>query len=283
MPDFRPYYHIMSIKVAILDLYDGYPNQGMRGIQEILKRFCTANAVDLAYEIFDVRGKNEVPDTNFDIYISSGGPGSPVESEGSDWENSYFDLINKLEAINNDPERTDKKYGFFICHSFQLMCRKYKLGKVVKRRSTSYGIFPVYKTAAWDNEEIFSGADETFFAMDSRDWQVIEPDEEQFERIGATLLAIEKERAHVNLERCMMAIRFNQYFFGTQFHPEADPVGMKKFLLQEENKEKVIAAHCEEKYFEVLRLLDDPNKLELTRKEIIPSFIHYALNSILVA
>lgn len=280
-------------------MYDGYPNQGMNGIQKILTRFANANGVDLTYKIFDVRGKNEVPDTSFDIYISSGGPGSPVDSEGSAWENNFFALIDALEAINNDPERPDKKYGFFICHSFQLLCRKYKLGQVVKRKSPSFGIFPVHKTEDWDREEIFSGVDEetfsgvsdedfgdteeTFFAMDSRDWQVIAPDEERFRETGAVLLAIEKERAHVDLERCMMAIRFNPYFFGTQFHPEADPVSMKKHLLQEGNRKQVIAAHGEAKYNEVLELLNDPEKLQHTRKEIIPSFLQYAINTQLVA
>ncbi|ALJ00129.1 type 1 glutamine amidotransferase [Rufibacter tibetensis] len=272
----------MSIKVAILDMYDGHANQGMKCIQDILKKFKKNNSVDLTYQIFDVRGKNEIPDTSFDIYISTGGPGSPTESEGSEWENNYFAFIDELESINNDPARTDKKYGFFICHSFQLLCRKYKLGNVVKRRSTSFGIFPIYKTEHWDNEEIFSGTDETFYAVDSRDWQVIEPDEAQFEKTGAKLLAIEKERTHVNLERCMMAIRFSDYFFGTQFHPEADPVGMKAYLLEEENKERVIKAHGENKYYEMLHLLENPVELEFTRKEIIPSFLHNAINSMLI-
>ncbi len=288
----------MPVKIAVLDLYDGYPNQGMNGIQKILTRFANANSVDLTYQLFDVRGKNEVPDTSFDIYISSGGPGSPIDSEGTVWENKFFALIDALEAINNDPEQLDKKYGFFICHSFQLLCRKYKLGRVVKRNSTSFGIFPVHKTEAWDREEIFNGVDEetfsgvseqgtgdaegTFFAMDSRDWQVIAPDEERFRQTGAVLLAIEKERVHVNLERCMMAIRFSPYFFGTQFHPEADPVSMRKHLLQEKNKQQVISAHGEAKYNEVLQLLNDPDKLQQTRKEIIPSFLQYAIHTQLV-
>ncbi|WP_181307123.1 type 1 glutamine amidotransferase [Rufibacter sp. XAAS-G3-1] len=269
----------MSIKVAILDMYDGHPNQGMKCIKDILKKFRKNHFVDLTYDAFDVRGKSELPDTSYDIYISTGGPGSPTESEGSEWENNYFAFIDQLEAINNDPSRSDKKHGFFICHSFQLMCRKYQLGKVVKRRSTSYGIFPIYKTEYWDQEDIFSGSDETFYAVDSRDWQVIEADEEQFKKIGAKLLAIEKERNHVNLERCMMAIRFNEYFLGTQFHPEADPIGLRTFLLEEENKQRIINAHGEKKYNDMIELLENPVELELTRKEVIPTFLQNAIKS----
>ncbi|MEI9933338.1 MAG: hypothetical protein WDM71_00415 [Ferruginibacter sp.] len=41
-------------------------------------------------------------------------------------------------------------------------------------------------------------------------------------------MAIEKERPHVALPRAIMAVRFNDYMIGFQFHPEADAVGMSK-------------------------------------------------------
>ncbi|RDC63381.1 hypothetical protein AHMF7616_01984 [Adhaeribacter pallidiroseus] len=268
---------IVSVKIAILDLYAGHPNQGMRGIQDILLRFREANQLKLDYQIFDVRAKNEIPNTEFDIYISSGGPGSPLESIGSEWENNYFTLIHQLEDINRNPDRLDKKYVFFICHSFQLICRQYQLGKITKRKSTSFGIFPINRTSAGKSEKFFQGLGDPFYAVDSRDWQVIEPDEEQFLAMGAKILALEKERPHVSLERCLMAIRFNTYFFGTQFHPEADPVGMKKHLLDEEKKNQIIQAHGADKYADMLQFLEDPRKLEKTQYQIIPAFLNQAL------
>jgi hypothetical protein len=74
------------VKVAVLDLYNGVENEGMRGFREILDRYRGKNNLNLTYEVFDVRKKVEVPDTDFDIYICSGGPGDPLESEGSEWE-----------------------------------------------------------------------------------------------------------------------------------------------------------------------------------------------------
>ena len=71
-----------EIKVAILDLYDGIANEGMRGFQDILKRYKAKHRLNLGFEIFDVRKKCEVPDyKDFDIYISSGGPGSPFRAD----------------------------------------------------------------------------------------------------------------------------------------------------------------------------------------------------------
>src|ERR1700759_1373489 len=102
-----------NIRVAVLDLYNGIENEGMRGFREILERYRDKNSLNLTYEVFDVRKKVEVPDTSFDIYISSGGPGDPLESEGSEWEKKYFKLVDALED-HNLSNTSQKKYGFFV-------------------------------------------------------------------------------------------------------------------------------------------------------------------------
>nr|WP_199156793.1 GMP synthase [Pedobacter sp. ASV2] len=264
------------LKVAIIDLNNGAPNQGMRGIQEILSRFKEENNLDLSFDIFDLRQKGEIPGIDYDAYISSGGPGSPIESKGEKWENDFFNLLDQIESFNNE-NSDQKKYAFLICHSFQLACRKYNLGNVTERRSNAFGIFPITLTEEGENDEIFQGITNPFFSVDSRDWQVIEPNLEAFEEKGAKLLAIEKERKHVNLERCMMSIRFTNEIIGTQFHPEADPVGMKMYLLQEEKKKVIIDTHGEEKYFDMLNSLDDPARIVLTQSVILPNFLNKAI------
>jgi GMP synthase-like glutamine amidotransferase len=265
-----------SIKVAILDLYNGHPNQGMRCFQDVLDKYRTQNQLELSYEVFDVRGSNQVPGIDFDIYISSGGPGSPIDSKGSDWENSYFKLIDQIQK-HNDSGSPQKKHVLFVCHSFQLMCRHYGLGTVNQRHSTSFGILPVHQTAAGHHDAVFVGLPEPFYSVDSRDWQVVQPNHERFAALGATLLAIEKERPNIEFERCMMAIRFNEYFFGTQFHPEADPEGMRLRLLEPIKKEQTIAEHGEQKYNEMLERLNDPDKLPLTQNTLIPNFLNQAI------
>lgn len=265
-----------SVKVAILDLYNGHPNQGMRCFQDVLDKYQTQNQLNLSYEVFDVRGANQVPGINFDIYISSGGPGSPLDSEGSVWENSYFNLIDQIQ-IHNKSDHPQKKHVLFVCHSFQLMCRHYGLGTVNQRHSTSFGILPIHQTAAGQQDPVFANLPEPFYSVDSRDWQVIQPNHERFEALGATLLAIEKERPNVEWERCMMAIRFNEYFFGTQFHPEADPDGMRLRLMEPLKKEQTIAEHGEQKYNEMLERAGDPDKLMLTQNTLIPNFLDQAI------
>ena len=268
-----------GIKVAVLDLYDGVANEGMRGFREILERYKTKNDLNLSYEVFDVRGKAEVPGTNFDIYISSGGPGSPIDSEGSEWENRYFNLVDKLED-HNLSNTSQKKYGFFVCHSFQLMCRKYGLGEVNTRRSPSFGVLPVHLTMAGSKEMVLEGLADPFYTVDSRLWQVIHPNEKRFMDLDMQLLAIEKERLYVDLPRAMMAIRFSDYFFATQFHPEADAVGVKSLLLTEEKQKEVISEHGRDKYNEMLERLDDPDKIMHTQNTIIPNFLDQAILSL---
>lgn len=265
-----------DLKVAVIDLNNGAPNQGMRGIQEILLRFGKENHINLSFDLFDLRQKGEIPGLEYDAYISSGGPGSPLESEGDIWENDFFHLLDQIEDFNAKSKQ-EKKYAFLICHSFQLACKKYKLGNVTERRSNAFGIFPITLTEEGEQDEIFKGITNPFFSVDSRDWQVIEPDFDAFERKGAKLLAIEKERKHVDLERCMMSIRFSNEIIGTQFHPEADPVGMKMYLLQEEKKEAIIGMHGEQKYLDMLNSLDDPARIVLTQSIILPNFLKQAI------
>jgi GMP synthase-like glutamine amidotransferase len=267
----------INYKVAILDLYEGQENQGMRCIREILNHWAEENELNLTFEEFDVRQKNEVPDLSFDAYISTGGPGSPLESKGSAWEDVYFKWLQSVEDYNKNILNNTKKHVFFICHSFQLACRYYNIGNVCKRKSTSFGVFPMTMMGGAKEEVVFEGLHNPFYAVDSRDYQVIEPNYDVIEKMGAKLLAIEKERPHVAFERAIMAVRFNDYFIGTQFHPEADAVGMQIHLQKPDKKATVIANHGEPKWISMMEHLQDPDKILFTYGKVIPNFLNIAL------
>ncbi|MNK10127.1 Glutamine amidotransferase class-I [compost metagenome] len=268
----------INIKVAVIDMNNGFPNQGMRGIQEILHRYKTYNQLNLTVDVFDIRQKGEVPDLGYNIYISSGGPGNPYDGEGQKWESDFFDLLDRIDDFNLS--NNEKKHVFLICHSFQLGCRKYGLGNVNQRKSNAFGIFPITLTESGENELVFNGLHNPFYSVDSRDWQAVEPNETAFEKMGASLLAIEKERPHIDLERCMMAIRFSPYMIGTQFHPEADPVGMKMYLSLDEKKELIIKNHGQEKYDDMIDSLENPDRIMLTQSVILPNFLDEAINAL---
>jgi homoserine O-succinyltransferase/O-acetyltransferase len=268
-----------SIRIAILDLNDGKPNQGMRCIREIVNQFSDSSSMDITWDEFDVRVKKEVPDMSYDIFISSGGPGSPLESIGSQWEAAFFGWLAQVEKWNASEANITKKHVFFICHSYQLACRHYNIGNVCARKSTAFGVFPVHLLRDGKSEIIFEGLNDPFYAVDSRDYQVIEPNHNVLRQMGATILAIEKERPHVPLERAIMAVRFNEYMIGTQFHPEADAIGMSMHLQTEDKKKTVIDNYGFEKWQSMIDHLNDPEKIMWTYAHILPNFLTIATGS----
>jgi len=111
---------------------------------------------------FDVRQKNELPDTSFDIYISTGGPGDPLISRYEDWDIAWCRWLDKMERWNANPANSHKKYIFFICHSFQLASRYFNVGLVSKRKSTAFGLFPIHMLDAGKTDPVFDGLKDPF-------------------------------------------------------------------------------------------------------------------------
>ena len=266
-----------QFKIAILDMYNDAPNEGMRCIRQLLQRAEVDNQVRFVVNTYNVRAANEVPDLTYDIYISSGGPGSPLQSDET-WEASYFNFIDSLFAYNKQAEQ--KKHLLLICHSFQLVSRHLGLGTVGKRKSTSFGILPVHLTDNGLADPVFSRLPEPFFAVDSRDYQLVDLNMTRMSELGIEVLCLEKERPHVPLARAIMGLRFSAEIIGTQFHPEADGEGMLRYMLTDERKQQVITAYGEDKYEEMISLLASPDTIELTEGIIIPTFLQRALASL---
>jgi len=266
------------LKIAVLDLNEGVKNEGMRCIREILERVQSTQYKELSWQEFEVRQSMQIPSLEFDVYISSGGPGSPLESKNTPWENAYFNWLDGITRWNNDPSNLNKKYVFLICHSFQLACRFFEIAEVIKRKSTSFGVFPIHMLKQSGNPDpLFNGLQDPFYGVDSRDFQVVQPDKKKVHDMGGEILCIEKERPHIPLERAVMAIRFNPYMVGTQFHPEADAAGMSMYLMQDEKKKNVIENYGQEKWESMIKHLNDPDKICLTNSQILPNFLLQAI------
>ena len=254
-------------------------NQGMRNIREISQAFKENAGETVEIEIFDVRYKNEIPKVeDFDIFISSGGPGNP-HREGYEWEQKFADFLNQLweHNINSD----QKKFAFLICHSFQLASIHWSLGNICKRKSYSFGVMPIHKTEDGEKDFLLKNLPEPFYAVDSRAYQFIEPNYKKLDEMGMKIVALEKVRPHIHLERAVMAIRFSPEIFGTQFHPEADPKGMLENLKIEKNRLAMIENYGVEKYLETLDRMDDPDKIVLTQAQILPRFLQHAAKEIM--
>jgi GMP synthase-like glutamine amidotransferase len=263
-----------KINLAILDMYDGEPNQGMRCIQDIIGRF----QKDISFRVFDVRGKSEVPDVqDFDLFISTGGPGNPLEGNG-EWELKYFDFLDQVWIWNQN--HNQKKFLLLICHSFQMACKHFGLGDITKRKSTSFGVMTIHKTEEGLLDPLFYNLDNPFWAVDSRDYQVIRPEKRKFKQLGAKIIALEKIRNHVEYERALMGIRFSDEIVGTQFHPEADAISFLEHLKKPEVKEKIIAVKGKAKFRDMIEHLVDEDKIIKTNQVLIPNFLERGIKAI---
>lgn len=268
-----------EIKIALLDMNNHKANQGMRNIKEISQVFKETAEDKVTIEVFDVRYKNEMPNVaDFDIFISSGGPGNP-HREGYEWEEKFANFLDEIWAYNKNQDQ--KKFLFLVCHSFQLASIHWNIGNICKRKSYSFGVMPIHKTDEGEQDFLLKNLPQPFYAVDSRAYQFIEPDDQKMEDLGMKILALEKVRPHIHLERAVMAIRFSDEIFGTQFHPEADSKGMLENLKDQNNRDAMIENFGMEKYLETIDRMDDPDKIILTQAQILPRFLQNAAQQIL--
>ena len=264
----------MSIRLAILDLNDNTTNLGLRSIVEHVQAFGDA----IKYDIFDVRHKHEIPSLDYDIYISSGGPGDPRVGDGV-WDKAYYNWIDQVYH-NNLNESNPKKFVFFICHSFQIACLHFQFGELGLRNKKSFGTYPCYLTGNGLYEEVFEGLPNPMYVADFRSYEVLEDNYETKSSIYPKVLAVEQIDPMEPRQRAIMALRFSPEMIGTQFHPEAYAAGMYEYFNQPERKAMVIEEHGEERLNQMVRDLGHPNKIKLTNSLILPNFINQSIEII---
>jgi GMP synthase-like glutamine amidotransferase len=190
----------------------------------------------------------------------------------------YYAFIDALSQWNQ--ENAVKKHMLFICHSFQMACKHFGLAEINKRRQTSFGVMKVHKTEEGLTDPLYDGLP-PFYAVDSRDYQVVQPKLSMFRKKGAKIISLEKIRDHVQYERAIMAVRFSEYFVGTQFHPEADPISYIANLKNKERREKIIEMKGKIKFRDMLEDLLDEDKIYKTNETIIPNFLRIAINDLM--
>ena len=266
------------MRIAILDMYNNVANEGMRCIRQLLARGADEMGVEFQVDTYNVRADNQLPGLDYDAYISSGGPGSPLFSD-EPWETRYFTFLDALLLHNRT--QPIKKHLLLICHSFQLASRHFGVGELSMRKSTSFGVLPVHLTRAGRAEPLFAGLPEPFYAVDSRDYQLTGLRAERLAELGGEVLCLEKKRPHIPFARAIMAIRFTPEVIGTQFHPEADGEGMLRYMLTDERRQQVIGTYGEAKYHDMVRLLADPTTIEHTENIVLPMFLRRALGQLL--
>src|SRR5690348_4819865 len=137
-------------RLCVVDMNDGHVNQAMRCFRSIASRFfrrVTEANPGVACELVEVQPRNTEDDVprDCDLYLSSGGPGSPFDGDGKVWPTRYYKFLDDVvdAAEEGGP---DQRALFAVCYSFEMVVRHFKVAVMQPRSERKFGVMPVYMT-----------------------------------------------------------------------------------------------------------------------------------------
>jgi hypothetical protein len=113
--------------------------------------------------------------------------------------------------------------------------------------------------------------------LESRIYQIIAPNDVKIKSMNAQIMALEKMRPAIPLERAIMAIRFSKNMFGVQFHPEAELNELIEYFNEPANKQSIISEFGIEKWERIIAHLDENSPIISTYTHLIPNFLDKVL------
>lgn len=268
------------LKVAVLSMYRNQESQGMKYLRLLLENESYSFPdLSISYKVFATRESNELPDlSEFDLFISTGGPGDPHDGIGQEWEKNYFEFLRKFQEHN--ASNVQAKFLFSICHSFQLLCRFFDIAKVVPRPETCFGTFKCHLENSGKKDVLFAKLPDPFLIVENRNWQCIQPDLEKMESLGIQILAKELNPVSPGAEPALLALRISPFWVATQFHPETYPVEMSRVFFEPKKIKEVVEKYGTVKILQILDSINQKNPSILNTFEcLLPEFIKSAVIS----
>jgi GMP synthase-like glutamine amidotransferase len=271
------------LRVCIVDMNAGHANQAMRCFRGLVGAFferARAHNPGLPCELVEVspRDTEATIPRDADLYISSGGPGSPHEGEGLPW------LADAARFLDGLVERgvkggADPQAYFGICFSFELIVHHFGVAVLGHRPHKKFGIMPVYPTADGQKHPLFEPFGDRLFAFEHRTWEVVDVDEKRLAALGGHVLARESRDGH-SKGRSIVSLALGPAIEGVLFHPEADRAGVMNWVARPEEAEAFRAAYGEKTYQAMLRTVDDPARLARTYALFLPGWLGRRFNAL---
>jgi GMP synthase-like glutamine amidotransferase len=262
---------------------NGHVNQAMRCLRGIVSLFFDRvheHNPHLGCELIDVSPRNTdlpIPDTA-DLYISSGGPGSPYDGDGMSWVSDYSRYLDGVvESAEQGGE--DQRALFAICYSFEMVVRHFRLAAIVPRVERKFGVMPVYTTIEGQQHPLLSPFGDRLFAFEHRNWEAVDLDTIRLGSFGGKLLARES-RDGMSKGRAILGLDVAPGVEAVQFHPEADRPGVMNWVSRPEQAAAFRAMYGEVTYQAMLRTLDDPRRLARTYALVIPGWMVRQFNQL---
>ena len=266
-----------ELKLCLVDMNNGLPNQAIRCFKRIIAAFTENVArvnprltVSLAH--VQLRNLCELPPADSDLVLSSGGPGSPFDGYEDPWCKGYRSFVDSV-IDRNMAEDGRGPSMLAICHSFEIVAHHLKVAQVQPRASRKFGVMPVYMTEAGQRSPLLKEFGDRLFAFEHRNFEVVDLDEKRLAELQGELLARES-RDGLSKGKGLVAFKMGPGVEGTQFHPEADRTGVVTWIKKPEMAEAFKDAYGEETYEQMMDTVDDPSRLARTFALIVPGWLH---------
>lgn len=261
---------------------DGHVNQAMRCLRSLVTRFFRHVHVynpDLDCRLTEVSPRNTndpIPDA--DLYLSSGGPGSPYDGDGQPWAEEYGRFADSI-VESNQVGGADARGLFAICYSFEMVVRHFRVAEVAPRAERKFGVMPVYMTPEGQKHALLEAFGDRLFAFEHRNWEAIDIDASALKRLGGSVLA-QESRDGVSKGRAILGLDVAPGIEAVQFHPEADRPGVLNWVARPDQAAAFKAVYGELTYKAMLRTLDDPRRLARTYALLIPGWMVRRFNQL---
>jgi GMP synthase-like glutamine amidotransferase len=207
----------------------GHANQAMRCFRGIMTAFfdrVRAANPGLSCRLVEVspRDTNLVVPRDCDIYVGSGGPGSPYDGDEEPWFKDFGDFVDWIyREADRDDEHQKSLFG--VCYTFELLVRHFDVAEVSTRDSRKFGVMPIYTTGYGQKHSLLAPFRDRLFAFEHRNWEAVEMKGKNVEALGGGLLALESRDGH-SKGRGLLGFDFGRGVEAVQFHPEADRAGV---------------------------------------------------------
>jgi GMP synthase-like glutamine amidotransferase len=272
---------LRPLRLCIIDMNNAHVNQAMRCLRGIAASFfehVRRHNPGLACELVEVspRDTNDPVPRDADLYLSSGGPGSPFDGDGQPWADDYgrfADGVAEAAARGGAEARA----LFAICYSFEMVVRHFGLARIVRRADRKFGVMPIYTTPEGQRHPLLASFGDRLFAFEHRNWEAVDLDEARLEALGGELLARES-RDGVSKGRALLALDCAPGVEAVQFHPEADRPGVMNWVARPEQAAAFKAVYGEVTYQAMLRTLENPRRLARTFALVIPGWLARRFN-----
>lgn len=275
------------LRIGLIDMNNGVANEAIRCFKGIIAQFgkkARAANPGLKTEIAHVQPRNlaEKPPADCDLYLSSGGPGSPLDGYDEPWAADYRRFLDGLLAEGSQGSDATRAL-FVVCHSFELCVMHFGIARMEPRPARKFGVMPVYMTEEGLVSPLLSCFGDRLFAFEHRSWQAIGLEEGKLRAMGGELWARESRDGQSNKGEGLLGFRFCRNIEGTLFHPEADRAGALAWIARPDQAAAVVDAYGEELYLRMLRTLDDPMRLARTYALLIPGWLARRFNALALA